>query len=165
MAKIEYPLEQVLEVKKERVKRAEKVVDEKKRALEIEQEKLKKVEAERDEIKRHHREKLEQIRHAFDLGTTSEEVLQKKAYLKVVEQRVNKVEQRVAEQIKQVQAAENALTAAQQELHIKRMEEEKLTLHREEWIKEMKKELAHQEAKEQDEIGQLLYESRKRKQE
>ena len=48
MAKIVYPLKQVLEVKQKRVEDAEKVVLEKKLALEKEQEKLAQREADRD---------------------------------------------------------------------------------------------------------------------
>ncbi len=163
MVDSKYPLEQVLSVKKGRVEKAEKIVKEKKRSLEIEQEKLKKVEEERNGIKRHHKDKVDQIRDAFDKGTTSDEVLQKKAYLKVVEERVRKVEGRVVEQTKQVQLAEKALEAAIEELRIKRLEEEKIRLHKTEWEKEMKQELVKEEAKEQDEIGQLLHQSHKRK--
>ncbi len=59
-----YPLEQVLEVKKDRVEKAEKVVREKKRLLEVEKEKLERVEKERDLVLHHHNEKLSQIREA-----------------------------------------------------------------------------------------------------
>ena len=160
---MKYPLEQVLGVKRDRVEKAERLVEEKKRSLEVEEEKLKKVEAERDEVKKHRDEKLAQLRSALDEGTTSDEVLQMKAYLKVVEERLLKEEEKVVKQKEEVQKAERALEEAEEALKLRRKEEEKLKLHKDEWEKEAKKEMAVKEAKEQDEIGQLMHESQKRK--
>lgn len=163
MAKIQYPLEQVLSVKKDRVDKAQKVVEEKKRALAVEQEKLKKVEAERDAVLTHHNDKLAQLRKALDEGTTSDEVLKMKAYLKVVKEKLVKEEAKVKEQQQHVRNAEKNLETAEKELKKRRIEEEKLRLHKEEWMKEMNAELAKKETKEHDEIGQVLYESHRRK--
>lgn len=159
----QYPLEQVLRVKRDRVEKAEKAVEEKKRALEIEEEKFKKVVAERDAVKQHFMDKMTQLRQALDEGTTSDEVLQMKAYIKVVQERLAKEEEKVAKQKEQVKIAEQNLEKAQIELKQKRIEEEKIKIHREEWEKEMKKELDQREAKEQDELGQLMHQSQKRK--
>jgi hypothetical protein len=161
--KIKYPLEQVLAVKRDRVQKAEKLVEERKRTLKIEEEKLKKVKEERDVVLNHHNDKLAQLRHALDTGTTSEEVLQMKAYLKVVKEKLAKEEQKVKTQQEQVKVAEKNLEDAKRDLKKRRLEEEKITLHKELWIKEMKIEHAKQEAREQDEIGQVLYESKRRK--
>lgn len=158
-----YPLQQVLAVKKSRVEKAEKVVEEKKRALDIEQEKLKRVSAERDEILHHQQEKMLQIREELDRGTTSDKILQMKVYLKIVDEKRKKAEQQVVQQQQQTTQAEKVLEAAREELRIKRMEEEKLRIHREEWEKETRRELEQAEAKEHDEIGQLMHESHKRK--
>jgi len=158
-----YPLEQVLQVKRDRVEKAEKVVEEKKRALDIEKEKLKKVIAERDAVKEHRNSKMAQLRKALDEGTTSDEVLKMKAYIKVVAERLVKEEEKVKKQEEQVKNAEKALENAKMELKKKRLEEEKIKIHREEWEKEMKKEMASQEAKDQDELGQLMHESQRRK--
>ncbi|MCH9611148.1 MAG: hypothetical protein S4CHLAM81_14780 [Chlamydiales bacterium] len=158
-----YPLEQVLQVKRDRVEKAEKLVEEKKRTLEIEEEKLRKVKEERDAVKKHREEKLAQLRAALDEGTTSDEVLQMKSYLKVVDERLVKEEEKVQKQQEQVKIAEKALEEAKEDLKKKRLEEEKIKIHREEWQKEQKKEMAIQEAKDQDELGQLMHESQKRK--
>lgn len=160
---VKYPLEQVLAVKRDRVEKAERVVQEKKRALEIEQEKLKRIEEERDKVLSHHNDKLAQLRHALDTGTTSDEVLKMKAYLKVVKEKLIKEEAKVKAQKEQVKVAERHLEEALRDLKKKRLEEEKIGLHKEQWVKEMKHEHAIHEAKEQDELGQLLYESQKRK--
>ena len=161
--KPKYPLEQVLHVKRDRVEKAEKVVEEKKRALEIEEEKLRKVKEERDAAKKHRDDKLAQLRKALDEGTTSDEVLQMKAYLKVVEERLVKEEEKVKKQEELVKVAEKALEDAKVDLKRKRIEEEKIKIHREEWEKETKKALSVQEAKDQDELGQLMHESQRRK--
>ena len=161
--KIKYPLEQVLAVKKDRVEKAEKVVEEKKRALEVEQEKLKKVEEERNKVLQHHADKLAQLRKVLDEGTTSDEVIQMKVYLKVVKEKLVKEEEKVKAQKEQVRVAERNLEEARKELKKKRLEEEKITLHKEQWVKEARREFEHQEAKEQDEIGQVLHEAHKKK--
>jgi flagellar biosynthesis chaperone FliJ len=163
--KIKYPLEQVLAVKRDRVEKAERFVEEKKRALQVEEEKLKKVEAERDQVLNHHNDKLAQLRRALDEGTYSDEVLQMKAYLKVVKEKLIKEEEKVKKQKEQVRIAEKNLEEAKRDLKKKRLEEEKIVLHKEQWMKEMKAEHAQAEAKEQDEIGQVLYESKRRKKE
>ncbi|MFZ0564618.1 MAG: flagellar FliJ family protein [Chlamydiales bacterium] len=161
--KLKYPLEQVLEVKRDRVEKAERVVEERKRALQIEENKLKKVEKERDKVLNHHNDKLAQMRQAFDEGTTSEEILQMKRYLKVVKEQLAKEEEKVREQKKQVHQAERKLEEAKKDLHRKRIEEEKIKTHKEEWLKEAKAHIKREEAKEHDEIGQILYEGLKRK--
>lgn len=165
MAKPKYPLEQVLTVKKDRVDKAEKVVKEKQRALEIEEEKLRRVEKERDQVKSHHADKLAQLRAAMDEGTTSDEVLQMKAYLKVVQEKLKKAEEKVKEQSKQVATAQKNLDVAKEDLRQKRVEQEKIEIHKEEWEKQSKKERAAEEAKQQDEIGQAMYQAHKRRKE
>jgi hypothetical protein len=164
MAKKEqYPLAQVLAVKKDRVDKALKLAESKKQALAIEEEKLKKVEAERDQVKNHRDDKLRQIKEAFDIGTTSDEILQKKAYLKVVEEKLVKSQQKVTQQLEMVKKAQKALEEALEQLKQRRLEEQKISLHKQEWEKQMKIEQAREEAKEHDEIGQLIHESLKRK--
>lgn len=158
-----YPLEQVLEIKHDRVKKAQKVVDEKKRLLEVEEKKMKQLEEERDVVLHHHRDKLQQLRQALDEGTTSIEVLQMKSYLKVIKEKLVKAETKVIEQQKQVQVAKKNLEAAQKDLYRKLLEEEKIKMHKEHWVKEEKIEIEKNEAKEHDEIGQVLHQATKRK--
>ena len=59
--------------------------------------------------------------------------------------------------------AERTLQEAQENLHRKRIEEEKIKIHKEEWTKEAKAFFEQEEAKEHDEIGQILYEGLQRK--
>lgn len=163
MAKIVYPLERVLDIKKKRVTEAEKLVADKKRDLEKEEEKLKQREAERDKVLNHRKDKLNQLRDELDGGTTSTRILQMKAYLKVVEERLKVEEKKVADQKELVKIAEKNLEAAKEQLRLRRQEVDKLGTHRTDWMKEAKKEEQIAEEKEMDEIGQVLYTIRQRK--
>lgn len=157
MAKIVYPLGQVLEVKKRRVEDAERVLKEKLNALYMEQEKLKQREAERDKVLNHHNDKLRQMRQTMDEGTTSPKIQQMKAYLKVVKEKLKIEEKKVKEQKDQVELAEKNVEMARHDLNKKRLEVDKLETHRKDWEKEMRKELEVIEGREQDEMGNIIY--------
>jgi flagellar biosynthesis chaperone FliJ len=157
MAKIVYPLLQVLEVKKKRVEDQERVVQEKKNILEKEQEKLKEREAERDKAKEHHAMKLQQLRDELDQGTNTAKIMQMKAYLKVALEKVKVEEKKVKEQRDQVELAEKALEEARHDLKLRRLEVDKLETHREDWEREMRKEMDIIEGREQDELGSTIY--------
>ncbi|CAG9046240.1 hypothetical protein NVRI1_00589 [Chlamydia abortus] len=158
-----YPLEPVLAIKRDRVDRAEKIVKEKRKLLEIEQEKLREIEAARDKVKNRYMQKIQQLRELLDEGTTSDAVLQRKAYIKVVAVQLAEEEEKVNKQKENVLAAAKELEKAEVNLAKRRKEEEKTRLHKEEWMKEALKEEAREIEKEQDEMGQLLYQLRKKK--
>ncbi|SGA08013.1 Uncharacterised protein [Chlamydia abortus] len=158
-----YPLEPVLAIKRDRVDRAEKIVKEQRKLLEIEQEKLREIEAARDKVKNHYMQKIQQLRELLDEGTTSDAVLQRKAYIKVVAVQLAEEEEKVNKQKENVLAAAKELEKAEVNLAKRRKEEEKTRLHKEEWMKEALKEEAREIEKEQDEMGQLLYQLRKKK--
>lgn len=139
-----YPLEPVLAIKRDRVDRAEKVVKEKRRLLEIEQEKLREIEAARDKVKNHYMQKIQQLRELLDEGTTSDAVLQRKAYIKVVAVQLAEEEEKVNKQKENVLAASKELEKAEVNLAKRRKEEEKTRLHKEEWMKEALKEEARE---------------------
>lgn len=160
---VTYPLESVLTIKKDRVERAEKVVKEKKKLLDQEQMKLKERELERDKVKNHYMSKVHQLREKLDDGTTSDTVLQMKAYIKVVALSLAEEEDKVNKQKEQVLAANKEVVRAEVELTKRRKEEEKTRLHKEEWLKEALKAEALKEENEQDEMGQLLHQLRKQK--
>jgi flagellar biosynthesis chaperone FliJ len=163
MAKIVYPLKQVLEVKQRRVEDAEKVVSEKKLTLEKELEKLAQREADRDKVKTHMKDKLTQLRGMMDEGTTSPKIQQAKAYLKVVQGKLIVEEKKVKEQQDQVTLAEKNLELAREELRRKRQEVDKLHTHQKDWEKEMQKERDVIEGREQDELGNIIFTSRNRR--
>jgi flagellar biosynthesis chaperone FliJ len=159
-----YPLKQVLEVKQKRVEEAEKAVKEKMEALAKEKEKLAQREAERDKAISHHTDKLNQLREEMDHGTTTDKILQMKAYLKVAKERVKIEEKKVKEQQDQVDIATKNLQTAQNELRMRRQEADKIETHRKDWIKQMLKEEEIIEGREQDEIGTIIFSARQRQQ-
>lgn len=158
-----YPLKQIIEVKQKRVDDAQAVVREKRAALEKEQQILAQKEAERDKATKHHADKLKQMREELDGGTTSPKIQQMKAYLKVVKERVAAEEKKVSDQKKQVEIAEKNLEAAIADLKMKEQEVDKLLSHRKDWLKEMQKEQDVIEGREQDELGNIIFTSRRRR--
>lgn len=164
MAQIIYPLKQVLEVKQKRVEEAEKAVKEKLAALEKEKEKLAQREADRDKAIKHHTAKLMQLRSELDQGTTSDKILQMKAYLKVAKERVKIEEKKVKEQQDQVDIAAKNLQNAQNELRLRRQEVDKLETHRKDWFKQVRREEEVIEGREQDEIGTIIFSAKQRQQ-
>lgn len=160
---VAYPLKQVLDVKKKRVEDAEKLVIEKRNALEKEKEKLAQREADRDKAINHHTAKLQQLRAELDQGTTSDKILQMKAYLKIAKEKVKIEEKKVKEQQDQVEKAAKDLQMAELELRMRRQEVDKLETHKKDWLKEMRKEEEIIEGREQDEIGTIIFSSRHRK--
>ena len=158
----QYPLKQVLEVKIKRVDDAERLVIEKRKALETEKEKLKQREADRDKTVKHHMDKLTQLRKCLDEGTTTDKIMQMKAYLKVAKERVKVEEKKVKDQKDQVDLAEKSLTVAQSDLRMRRQEVDKLESHRKDWLVELRKEEEIIEGREQDEIGTVIFSTRQR---
>lgn len=157
MAKLIYPLLQVLEVKRKRVEDQERIVQEKKVILEKEQEKLKEREAERDKAKQHHVAKLQQLRDELDHSTSTQTIMQMKAYLKVALEKVKIEEKKVKEQRDQVELAEKALEEAREVLKLRRLEVDKLETHMADWMQETRKESEILEGREQDELGSMIY--------
>ncbi len=162
-AKIVYPLAQVIEVKQKRVQEAEAVLKQKRLELEREQEKLKKAEEARDKVLHHLQDKMAQLRHELDTETTSPKVQQMKVYLKVVQEKLAVEEKKVVQQREQVDIAIKNVHIAEEELRRKRQEVDKLETHRKDWIKEMRREMEIVEGREQDEMGSIIFETRRRR--
>ncbi len=162
MAKKDYPLQQILEIKRKRVEDAEQVVRLKQHALDAEKEKLEKQQAARDKVKQHRMDKLTQLRAELDHGTTSPKIQQMKAYLKVVEEKLKVEEKKVNDQQVKVDAAAKELEDAKHHLFLKRQEVEKIQTHRGDWEKEMRKEDEIIDGREQDEMGTIIHGARRR---
>lgn len=152
-----YPLERVMDIKKRRVEEAEKVVQEKKKELEKEKEKLKKCEEERDKVVQHKQDKLNQLRQALDDGTTTDKIILMKNYIKIVDEKIIVEQKKVDQQAEQVKLAEKNLEVAQEALRMRRQEVDKLKTHKEDWTKQMRRQMELDQEKEMDEIGQVLY--------
>lgn len=158
----QYPLEQMVTIKKNRFDQAIKILEQKKILLEQAYEKLFVVTQERDEVKVHREAKLTQFRDTLDQGTTTDKIQQMKNYLKVVEAKLLEKEKKVAEQQKQVDMAQKQVDIATDEVFQKKKDLEKLELHRQEWEKEIKYQMVQKEGVEQDEQGSEIHTAKKR---
>lgn len=163
MAKIVYPLAEVMRIKEKRVEDAERNLQEKKNILLKEQETLKEREKERDKVKEHLNDKLLQFRRELDRGTTSPKIRQMKDYMNLVKENLATEEKKVEQQRQVVKKAEENVEIAKQELKERTKEVDKLVEHRSEWVKAIRKEIEFEEAKEQDEIGNITYTLHQRK--
>lgn len=155
--KWDYPLAQVLDVKRRRVEEAEKAVKARKEELEREEKTLKKLEEKRDEVLNHKNEKLAQLRAALDEGTTSTEVKQMKDYLALIKEKLAAEEAKVAEQKKKVDEAKKLLEEAEKLLRERRLEEDKLKEHRKDWERKAKKQMQIEEERKADDLGQTMH--------
>ena len=158
---LNYPLEQMMTIKKNRFDQAMKILEEKKRILEQAQKKLQEVIKERDDVLKHKNEKLEQLRHSLDTGEIKK-AEQAKIYLKIVQEKLLEKEKKVTEQKKQVDLAQKQVELATQDLFQKKKDLEKLEIHKSEWEKEVKYWTTQKEAVEGDEQGSTTFELRRK---
>lgn len=161
-APLNYPLDQLVFIKKNRFDQAVKILEEKKILLEKTLKKLYEIQAERDQALQHKVNKLTQLRQALDEGTTSDKVQQMKVYLKIVDEKLAEKEKRVKEQQKQVDLAQKQVDLATQEVFQKKKDLEKLEMHKTEWEKEVHYWVEQKEAVEHDEQGSATHAMRKR---
>lgn len=162
MNPLNYPLEQLMTIKKNRYDQALKTLEEKKTLLAQEEEKLRKVVEERDKVLEHKNAKLTQLREELDQGTTTDKIQQMKNYLKVVEENLTAKQKKVAEQQKNVNFAQKQVDNAKEELFQRKKDVEKIEMHKKEWAKEVNYWVSQQEGIEQDELGSAGTTSRKR---
>lgn len=163
MEGLHYPLEQLRSIKQKRFDQALKVLEEKKERLHKEEALLKTAIEELETIVSHKKEKLLQMREALDSGqTTTSKIQQMKYYLEQVEEKVQEKERKRHDQEKKVAAAKAEVEAATRDMFSKKKDVEKLAIHKEEWSREVAKEMERQEAIEHDEQGAMIHETRKR---
>lgn len=162
---MQYPLEQLLTVKKNRFENAVKILNEKKEILENEKFHLKELEQERDLTRRHKEDKLIQLREELDMATTTKKIEQMKYYLEVVKEELKKKQEKVDKQKVVVIEAEKQVETAKQDLFQKQKDLEKMDYHKKEWIKESHIEAEKKEILEQDEMGATSHEMKRRQRE
>ncbi len=161
-APLNYPLQQLVLIKKNRFDQAVKTLEEKKLILEKAYEKLYEVTQERDQALEHKMAKLTQLREALDSGTSTDKIQQMKVYLKLVDEKLAEKEKKVKEQQKQVDLAQAQVDLATEELFQRKKDLEKLEMHKTEWEKEVRYWTEQKEGVEQDEQGSATYLLRKR---
>ncbi len=158
-----YPLLQVLQVKIRRVEQQEKIVLEKQQALEEEEKRLKEKEEARNKVLDHHTAKLLQLRNELDQQTTSEKVKQMKLYLKEVKIKLEVEEKKVKEQKEKVESAQKEVDTAKIELKRRRVDVDKIEIHKKGWQKEVNNEIRVYDEREEDEMGQIIFSKNHRK--
>jgi cation transport regulator ChaC len=161
----QYPLEQVITIKKNRFDQAVKTLEAKKEILEKAYEKLFDLTQELDEVTKHKKAKLDQIRDSLDMGTSTDKIQQMKVYLKTVDERLLEKKKKVDAQQKVVDAAQAQVDLATDDLFQKKKDLEKLELHKKEWEKESAYILERKEEAEHDEQGSAGYHRLKREKE
>ena len=162
---LNYPLEQLMTIKKNRFDQAVKTLEEKKAILEKAYEKLYDLTQERDEVLSHKTAKLTQLRETLDEGTTTDKIQQMKVYLKTVDEKLAEKQKKVADQQKQVDLAQKQVDLATDELLQRKKDLEKLEMHKLEWEKEVRYWTEQKEAVEHDEQGSAMHQIRKREDE
>lgn len=165
MDSLNYPLEQLMIIKKNRFDQAVKVLEEKKLILEKAYDKLYDLTKERDEVLQHKMAKLQQLRNALDEGLRTDKIQQMKVYLKVVEEKLKEKEKKVRDQQMQVDQAQKQVDLATEELFQRKKDLEKLEMHKTEWEKEVHYLTERKEAVEHDEQGSATHLLRKREEE
>lgn len=162
---LSYPLEQLMTIKKNRFDQAVKTLEQKKEILEKAYEKLYDLTQERDQVLTHKQEKLKQLRDSLDEGTTTDKIQQMKAYMKIVDEKLQEKEKKVQEQQKQVDLAQKQVDIATDELFQRKKDLEKLEIHKKEWEKEVQYWATQKEASEHDEQGSATHSIRKKESE
>lgn len=160
----QYPLEQIIHIKKKRFDEALKILEEKKEILEKAYEKLFDLTEEHTQADNHKKAKLEQIRQELDSGTTSDKILQMKAYFKNVEEEVKQKKKKMDDQQVVVDNAQKQVDIATDDLFQKKKDLEKLELHKKEWQKEENYRIEKKDQDEQDEQGSTSFNRLKREQ-
>jgi flagellar biosynthesis chaperone FliJ len=162
MNPLNYPLEQLMIIKKSRFDKAVKALEEKKEILEKAYDKLYDVTKDRDETLQHKVAKLAQLRQSMDEGTTTDKIQQMKVYLKIVDEKLKEKEKKVVLQQAEVDKAQKQVDLATEELFQRKKDVEKLEMHKAEWEKEVRYWTEQKEASEHDEQGSAGFIMRKR---
>lgn len=158
---LNYPLEQLMTIKKNRFDQAVKTLEEKKAILEKAYEILYDLTQARDEVLRHKTAKLTQLRAALDEGLSTDKLQQMKVYMKTVDEKLAEKNKKVDAQQKQVDAAQKQVDLATDELFQRKKDLEKMELHKKEWEKEVHYWTEKKEAVEHDELGSATFQTRK----
>lgn len=159
---LNYPLEQLITIKKKRLDKALKLLEEKKKILDKEKKALISLEKERDEVLKHKKDKLKQLDKLFDEGTTSDKIKQIKTYIKTVDEKLKEKQKKVDAQKKKVEEAKKQLELAKKEFFQRQKDVEKLDIHKKEWKKDINKWIEHQEAIQEDELGSIKFHYKKK---
>lgn len=152
-----YPLEQIIHIKKRRFDEAVKILEQKKELLEKAYEKLFDVTEEFNKAETLRQAKLLQLRTSMDEGTTTDKIIQMKDYLKTCTEEAKEKKKKVDDAQKKVDDAQQAVDTATDDLFQKKKDLEKLELHKKEWQKEDNYLTEQKDQLEQDEQGSTSF--------
>lgn len=157
-----YPLIEVIRIKKKRLDEAEKALRDKKEILAKEQEKLNSIQKELDQAKNKFDTYLQKLREAMDQGEPSSKIDQHKLHLKDLKELFLSCQKKLDSQKKVVKSAEDAVELARLDYQQKEKELEKLSIHKKEWKQAVTLEEVRQEELKMDEISTSAH-ARKKK--
>ncbi len=158
-----YPLAQLVRIKKKRLEEAERLLKQRKEELKKEEEKQRQLEEIRDKTLQHQQAKIAQLRAELDKGTTTAKIESMRDYIKVVDEELQQKEKKVQDQIKEVEKAKERVDEARKDLLKKEQDVEKLEMHKKEWKEEDRLLRAQKEGVETDELGNAMHGQRKNK--
>jgi|SRR3990172_7777731 len=159
-----YRLQIVLDKRLKAKEDAEKVLAESQKALEAEKKKEQQcVEAVEQAKQKKEDFKAEMNRKIMEENLEVEKIKMLKNYLKSLDFEIKRAEERLEEQKLQVQKAEQVVEQKRQVLVEATKEHQAIEKHKEKWVQTIKKEIEEAEAKEQEEVGNVLYLQRQRK--
>jgi len=159
----EYPLEQLIAIKKQRLEKAERNLLEAKQQLEQEELALKRKMQECREAQDVHDGTVLHFYDVFQQGLSSNEILQHKEKMKNTLEKVREEEENAQKQRTVRDTAQAKRQDCQRVVQRKRVELEKISMHRKEWKREELLEEIRDLASEQDEIGATRHYMRQRK--
>lgn len=159
-----YRLQPVLNKREKAKQEAERVLGEAQKALALEKEK--EAECERAielAIQKKEDFKAEMNQKMMEGTLDVEKIKMHKNYLKSLDFEIEQARQRLEEQKVVVQQAEQVVEEKRMVLIDATKEFQAIEKHKENWIKQLKKEMEEAEQKEQEEIGNVLYVQRKQR--
>jgi flagellar export protein FliJ len=159
-----YRLQPVLDKRQRAKEDAEKALGAAQKALEAEMQKEAECVEAIEKIKRTKEEaKAEMNKKMLEGQMGVSDIQQHKNYLKSLDFEIQQARERLEQQREQVKRAEQAVAQKREALMEATKEFQAIEKHRENWVAQIKKEREEAEAKEQEEIGNVLFLQRQRK--
>ena len=157
-----YPLEQLLEIKEKRVEDAERILNEKKEALQKEEDKLKQCLEKEKEAQQEYDDQLDTFYEDFEGGTKSHKIQQRKEHLKSLLEGVKVAKEKTIKQREVRDAAEVEKDEAKAILDQRRVDLDKIEEHKQVWVKADLEEKERLHIIEHDELGAMIHSRKNR---
>ena len=152
-----YPLIELAEIKKKRLQEAEKLLKSAREERDTQEKKCEALRLEYEKIESHKVDKITQLREILDTGTTTDKIDAMKLYLKSVEVKLLEKNKAYSAQKKVLETAEKKYQDAKEYVFTCHKAVEKFSIHKSDWMKELRKIEAVEAAKTLDELGSIIY--------